>query len=264
MIDTHGKDITVSANASRSGTPAPSSAPASASGAVPSTASASSTSVGGAQPAKRKEARYISEALNTTQVSVEASFMAAADDLFSLLTDERRIPAWSRSAATSRAKPETDYSIFDGNIVGKYISLTPYTEIKQTWMLKSPIWPAGRSTPRMYNWCLTTFASAGHMATLTTTLKQSSDSTTLILSLDGVPTGMEGMIRTNLEGYYMQGLKSIGYVQLIHYNPPPPSISARAISSPLSLRSNTRIAAVTFVALLAVFISYIHVFSSRE
>jgi len=32
-------------------------------------------------------------------VEVEATFHASADDLFSLLTDEKRIPTWSRAQA---------------------------------------------------------------------------------------------------------------------------------------------------------------------
>jgi activator of HSP90 ATPase len=41
----------------------------------------------------------------------------------------------------------------------------------------------------------------GHAATLTTALEQSSDSTKVTFTLDGVPTGMEDETRRNLEGY---------------------------------------------------------------
>ena len=41
----------------------------------------------------------------------------------------------------------------------------------------------------------------GHSANLVTTFEQVSDSTTLTLSLEGVPIGMEDEIRRNLEGY---------------------------------------------------------------
>jgi hypothetical protein len=37
--------------------------------------------------------------INTTSLAVECSFMASADDMFSILTDEKRIPQWSRNAA---------------------------------------------------------------------------------------------------------------------------------------------------------------------
>ncbi|KAJ7928431.1 activator of Hsp90 ATPase [Mycena leptocephala] len=178
LVDTHGKDLTVSGDPSRSGTPAP----------------AASTSGGGAsaaappapKPAEKKSS------INTTKITVEGSFMAAADDLFGLLTDEKRIPMWTRASAQSAAKVDTDYVLFGGGVKGKYVSLTPPSEIVQTWALQSPTWPSG------------------HHATLTTTIVQGSDSTTVKFVLDGVPTGMEEEIKRNVEGYYIQGFKSIG------------------------------------------------------
>jgi hypothetical protein len=41
----------------------------------------------------------------------------------------------------------------------------------------------------------------GHAATLTTVLDQSTDSTKVTFTLDGVPRGMEDETRRNLEGY---------------------------------------------------------------
>jgi len=185
IVDTHGKDLTIigSNEPSRTGTPNPAAS-------APATATAATAA---AKPVTPKPAR----ALNTSKVVREAVFMAAADDLYSLLSDEKRIPAWTRAPAQSNPTPGADYSLFGGGVKGKYISLSPGKEIVQTWALQSPTWPAG------------------HNATLTTTFAQSSDSTTVTLSLDGVPTGTEDEITRNLDGYYIQGLKSIGYVQLV-------------------------------------------------
>jgi activator of HSP90 ATPase len=83
------------------------------------------------------------KSLNTSDVIVEGNFQASADDLFALLTDEKRIPAWTRNAAVSQAKPDTEYSLFGGGVKGKYVSLTPGKEIVQTWSLQSPTWPSG-------------------------------------------------------------------------------------------------------------------------
>ncbi|KAJ3866789.1 activator of Hsp90 ATPase [Lentinula novae-zelandiae] len=184
LIETHGKDLTVSADPSRSGTPAPASAASTTSAATVASATPS------VAPVVKKEAKKVS--VNSATVTVDASFMAAADDLFSLLTDEKRIPAWTRAPAQSAAKPDTDYSLFGGGVKGKYISLDAPTKIVQTWALQSPTWPSG------------------HTGTLTTTLAQSSDSTKITLSLAGVPLGMEDEIKKNLEGYYIHGFKSIG------------------------------------------------------
>jgi activator of HSP90 ATPase len=86
LIDTHGKDLTVSGEPSRTGTPVASVAVAGASVPKPQTTMA----------------KVNATSLNTTTVTVEANFMASAADLFSILTDEKRIPSWSRAPATVR------------------------------------------------------------------------------------------------------------------------------------------------------------------
>ncbi|KAK7057552.1 hypothetical protein R3P38DRAFT_3304025 [Favolaschia claudopus] len=180
LVDTHGRDLTVSGDPSRSATPNPAASTSDAS------AGASAAAPAAPKPVEKKSN------VNTTKITVEGSFMAAADDLFGLLTDEKRIPTWTRAAAQSAAKVDTEYSLFGGGVKGKYVSLTPPTEIVQTWALQSPTWPSG------------------HYATLTTTIAQGSDSSTVTFVLNGVPTGMEDEIKRNIEGYYIQGFKSIG------------------------------------------------------
>lgn len=133
IIDTHGKDLTVSAQPSRQGTPAPPGA-ASASGSAPAAAGGKK-----AEPAvKRAE-----KANNTTAVTVEAQFMAAADDLFGLLTDEKRIPAWTRAPARSTPEAGKEYSLFGGGVTGRFVSLAAPKQFVQTWALSSPTWPSG-------------------------------------------------------------------------------------------------------------------------
>ncbi|KAF9449585.1 hypothetical protein P691DRAFT_790771 [Macrolepiota fuliginosa MF-IS2] len=185
IIDTHGKDLTVSAQPSRTGTPAPS-------------AAADKPAASVARSALSQPIRSGAEAaVNTTTVTVSATFQAAADDLFSLLTDEKKIPSWTRAPAVSAAKSETDYSLFGGGVKGKYVSLEQGKKVVQTWTLNSPTWPSE------------------HYATLTTTFDQSTDSTKITWSLSGVPSGSEDEIERNLKGYYIHGLKSIGYVEIV-------------------------------------------------
>ncbi|PFH51683.1 hypothetical protein AMATHDRAFT_58444 [Amanita thiersii Skay4041] len=184
IIDIHGKDLTVSAEPSRSATPAQG---ASSTSSTSNAFKASTVAMGNSRPMERKDVN-----LNTTNVTVEANFQASADDLYSLLTDERRIPAWTRAPAKSIPEPGAEYSLFGGGVSGVYVSLTPSKEIVQTWGLKSPTWPAG------------------HTGTLTTTFEQSTDSTKVTFSLNGVPVGMQDEIKRNIEGYYIHGFKSIG------------------------------------------------------
>lgn len=180
IIDAHGKDLTVSADPSRSGTPAPPNASVSSPLAA-HTAAAS-------QPAKKAEGK----AHNTTTVKVDATFQAAADDLFDLLTNEKKIPMWTRAPAQSSGEVGSEYSLFGGGVKGKFISLDRPTQIVQTWALQSPTWPTG------------------HDGILTTTLEQSTDSTKVTFSLAGVPLGTEDEIKRNIEGYYVHGFRSIG------------------------------------------------------
>ncbi|OJT10927.1 hypothetical protein TRAPUB_12548 [Trametes pubescens] len=174
IVDTHGKDLTVSADPSRQGSPAP---------------AAAAKSTGDAAPKKKADgagagaAKSGGRAVNTTTLSVDAQFMASADDLFGLLSDEKRIPQWTRAPATGSAQVGSEYSMFGGGVKGKFVSLSPPKEFVQTWALSSPTWPSD------------------HFATLTTTLDQGSDSTKVTWSLKGVPLGMEEEITRNLQGY---------------------------------------------------------------
>lgn len=171
IIDTHGKDLTVSAEPSRTGTPVPS---------TPAEKPAASVARSALSQPIRSGA---GATVNTTTVTVSATFQAAADDLYSLLTDEKRIPSWTRAAAVSAATPDTEYSLFGGGVKGKYVSLEQGKRIVQTWTLNSPTWPSG------------------HYATLATTFDQSTDSTKVTWSLSGVPLGSEDEIERNLKGY---------------------------------------------------------------
>lgn len=166
----------------------------------PTNATSVTSNVTTATPVPKPVAENPPKKVNTSTVEVEATFMASADDLFSLFTDEKRIPVWTRASAQAslifsscihisdgffKSKPVvgSGYSLFGGGVKGKYQSLDAPKQIVQTWSLESPGWPSG------------------HEAILTTTLNQSSDSTTVKFALNGVPLGMEDEIKKNIEGY---------------------------------------------------------------
>jgi activator of HSP90 ATPase len=87
IVDTHGKDLTVSGEPSRSGTPM---------GISAASASAPSTSVAAASvPTKKAEPK---QSLDATTVSVKASFMADAAGLFNILTNEKEIRRWTHNS----------------------------------------------------------------------------------------------------------------------------------------------------------------------
>lgn len=188
MIDTHGRDIQI-------GTPGASGTSTPVTSGVATSATPTSTATAAAKPEPK------AKKLNTSSVKATATFAASADDLFSLLTDEKRIPAWSRAPAISTAQPDSEYSLFGGGVKGKYVSLTPGKEIIQTWILSSPSWPSGLFQKSLIGLASLIGRYKDHSATLTTTLEQSDDSTKVNFSLSGVPKGMEDEIQRNIEGY---------------------------------------------------------------
>ncbi|KAF8998308.1 hypothetical protein BDZ89DRAFT_1148156 [Hymenopellis radicata] len=215
MLEVHGRDLTVSTDPSRSGTPAPST-PA----AAPSPAA---TAAAPPKPVKKP----------------------TADDLFGLLTDEKRIPMWTRAPA-QRRQSGYDYSLFGGGVKGTYIALTRPTEIIQSWALSSPTWPSD------------------HTAQLTTTLVQGSDSTKVTFTLAGVPLGIQDEIQRNLEGYYIHGFKSIGYVQLVYSQPSPPPKKKKRAPSPLPKKNTSSYLPVIAISALIFAAAFSIPFLSRS
>ncbi|KAG8814686.1 hypothetical protein FRC17_001007 [Serendipita sp. 399] len=204
ILEAHGKDLTVVPSESNtpgggSGTATPALVPASTS--TNSKSTSTSTSKATAKSVKT------TNVINTATVKVSSRFMASADDLFTLLTDEARIPTWSRASAQSS--------------LGKYVELSPPNKIIQEWRLSGGSWPDD------------------HYGTLTISLNQESDSTNVEFSLEGVPRGKEEDVERGLEGYYIRGFKSIGYVQVSHYSSPvSPTSSGSASVNPIFTRKD--------------------------
>ncbi|KAG8848573.1 hypothetical protein FRB91_008242 [Serendipita sp. 411] len=189
ILDVHGKDLTV--------VPSENDTPGGSGTATPAQVAPSATttkpSLSNSKSAAGASKSNTINVLNTATVKVSSRFMASAEDLYGLLTDESRIPTWSRAAAQSQPSPGGAFSLFGGGVAGKSM-------IIQEWQLSRGSWPSS------------------HYGTMTITLEQGSDSTNVEFSLDGVPKGQEEDVERGLEGYYIRGFKSIGYVQVSHYS----------------------------------------------
>lgn len=192
LLDTHGKDITVVVP-SEGNTPGGSGTvtPALVAPAAPRvTSSPAATGSSTSNATKPTTAKGI---INTATVKVSSRFMASAEDLWNLFTDEGRIPMWSRAPAQSKPVPGGPFSLFSGGVIGEYIELDPPKKMVQKWRL------TGGS-----GWV------ENHYGTMTITFTQDSDSTNVEMTLTGVPKGKEEEVERGLEGYYIRGLKSIG------------------------------------------------------
>ncbi|KAA1104439.1 hypothetical protein PGT21_023522 [Puccinia graminis f. sp. tritici] len=128
--------------------------------------------------------------VNTSSVRIDGQFMCSASDLFDFLTDESKIPMWSRNPAKMKPEVGAEMSLFGGNVTGKVISVDRPKEMITTW--RAPTWPAG------------------HFGKLKTSLTEGSDSTKLELHLTGVPVGTEEETERNLDIFYLRSLKQIG------------------------------------------------------
>ncbi|GAA6001077.1 hypothetical protein JCM10207_007402 [Rhodosporidiobolus poonsookiae] len=179
MIAHHGKDLLSddadSAPGSGASTPAPST----------STTPAPSSSAAAAKPATKPFAT-----VNTATVRATGEFQCDAESLFDFLTNKDKVPAWSRNPAQIEPKEGAEVVMFGGNIRGKIQKVDRPKLVTMSW--RAPTWPED------------------HYGTLEMALEQGSNSTTLNLKLSGVPIGKEDETESNLRGFYIIGLNSIG------------------------------------------------------
>lgn len=188
MIDTHGKDLLAAAENDGSSTPGGSASGASTPAAAPAASTTGAAAAAPAQAASEKKAAPRS--VKTAKVRTQGDFMISAEDLFDLLTNEQKVPSWSRNKATIKPEVGAEVSLFGGNITGKMTAVSAPGKFVQTW--RAPTWPEG------------------HFGQLTATLDQGSGSTTLHIDLEGVPVGKEDETEQGIEVYYIRSLKQIG------------------------------------------------------
>ncbi|KAK4058692.1 Co-chaperone [Microbotryomycetes sp. JL221] len=205
LVDTHGKDLLTDAANDGSAQTSGASTPAATSGSksTPTVPSAATVSAG------TNKAPF-----NTSVVKASGDFASDAEGLFDVLTNEQRIPMWSRNPAHFKLDVGSEVDLFSGNIKGKIIKVDKPTFFSMTW--RAPTWPEG------------------YFGNLEVKLTQGSNSTTIDLRLEGVPVGKEEETERNLNGYYLNSLRAIGSV----YTPPrPPPLLVPASSSLSSSKS---------------------------
>lgn len=98
-----------------------------------------STPAGSSKPAPKEDK---TDTLKTATVEVSATMQASAEDMWTILTDEARVPMWSRSAAKIKPEAGTEFELFGGNVNGKILEADRPKKLVQTWQTKSSGWPA--------------------------------------------------------------------------------------------------------------------------
>lgn len=99
-------------------------------------------------------------------ITLTEEFKTRAEDIYNILTQAERLCDFTRSTCTSEPKVNGEFSIMNGNIIGKYVELEVNKKIVQKWKFKE--WKDIYST-------------------VTIELEEKSDNTILKLKQTGVP-----------------------------------------------------------------------------
>ena len=124
--------------------------------------------------------------LNTATITDNVEFLASAEDLFDVLTDEAKIGHWTRAPVTFPKEVGKPFSLFNGNVTGTVEKLERPTCIEMKW--------------RSHNF------PADHYSHVKIELLQATSFTTLKLHQTGVPVGEQDITRQNWKAYYWNAL----------------------------------------------------------
>lgn len=148
------------------------------------------TTTSSAAPVQDKPSSMGVPRYNTTTLHLESSFNTTAEQLYISLTDPTRITAWAHAPPRMEPLPckeNTSFSLFGGNISGKFIKLEPNHSITEDW--------------RLEDW------KKDHYARIEINLAQGSGETKMVVKWSGVPVGEEERVRDNFEEYYIRAIK---------------------------------------------------------
>jgi len=162
-----------------------------ASNAKPGTAS--KTVVASSSDAKPQSENFFGvSAYNTTSLTLEPRFNAAPEQLYQALLTPQLVAAWSRSPPNVEPKVGGKFSLFGGNVTGKFVELDENKRIKMEWRLR--------------DW------KSGHFAVLTHSFVVQDGETVMHTVWEGIPVGEEEQVEQNFNEYYVKPIKlTFGY-----------------------------------------------------
>ena len=125
----------------------------------------------------------------STKITDEVKFPCPPSQLYLMLTDPARIRSWTRSPANlpQILLPQAPFSLFDGNISGKFLTLKSPSFIEMEWKLKG--------------WKCSSHVSIE-------ILTDQHDSCVLKMEQTNVPNGEADITKNNWHNYYWNPIKS--------------------------------------------------------
>lgn len=156
-------------------------------------ASAATEKKGLSQAQTEKEKKVVGQSTyNTTTLTLKPVFSASAEELYNVFLNPQMVSAWTRGPAQVEPKEGGQYSLFGGNITGKFLKLEPHNKISMTWRLR--------------DW------KPNHYAQLSYDFSQGSGETTLNVNWEGIPVGQEEIVQSNFQEYYIRPIMmTFGY-----------------------------------------------------
>ncbi|VDM56644.1 unnamed protein product [Angiostrongylus costaricensis] len=135
---------------------------------------------------KKSFQNMVKEKFDVKSVELSESFKVPPDRLFEVLSEPTLVRAWANGNVEWDFKEGGKFVLFGGTVTGTFDKIKLNEEIIMSWRLKN--YPDG------------------HHAKITFTLNDESDSTSLNVKADGVPSHMAEETRNGLTRYYLASI----------------------------------------------------------
>lgn len=126
-------------------------------------------------------------------ISMKPSFKCTGMEIYNALTQKEMLQAFTCGPVTMKeSKAGEEFELLGGSIKGKFLELKPFSQITQTWRLKS--WPEG------------------HFSKVVMNINQTAEETNVEVTQTNVPTKEIDSTRAGWDRYYWEAIKrSFGF-----------------------------------------------------
>lgn len=125
--------------------------------------------------------------IETVRIQLVDNFKCTADEFYRVLTDSALLQAFTQNKVSVDVNVGGQFSLLNGNIIGKFTHLEPNKCIKQTWRLRN--WPAE------------------HYSDVTIKINQKEDHTEVSIELNGVPRTHQEATEQGWQRHYIESIK---------------------------------------------------------
>lgn len=130
--------------------------------------------------------------LDTINIKLVDNFKCTPEELYRVFTDPKLLQIFAHYNGSEKVEVGLQFSLFNGNIIGKYLQLDPHLCIRQCWRLKN--WPEN------------------HYSEVIITFDKKTDSTELTLIQNGVPETEKERTEQGWKTFYFEQIKrSFGF-----------------------------------------------------